>query len=201
MTTRTDKRPALAIYIDCNSAKRLDALCLLQWFSRQPLEDAGIQVYALQTAGRASRTDLRNQVLDLKAAEFIAFIDPVIEISWPALATIADRLKRASNIDCMTTEEIKVNGAGIPLIIQYGLGNPIQTFAQPGTNICRRPASPRCFWRTELVNDIKFGPAQTNGEFSAIEYAWGLRAAARCQATEHFPLKPYRLNELALNSL
>ena len=200
MTTSTEKRPALALYIDCNTAQRLDALYLLQWFSKQPLDDTGIQVYALQTAGRASRSDLRNQVLELKAAEFIAFIDPLVEINWSALATTADRLKCASNIDCMTTEEIRVNGAGTELVIQYGLGNPIQTSAQPGTNFCRRPANPRCFWRTELVRDIKFGPAQTDDEFSASEYAWSLKAATRCQATEHFPLKPYRLNEPALIS-
>ena len=198
MTTRTDKRPALAIYIDCNSAQRLDALCLLQWFSRQPLEDAGIQVCALQTAGRASRSDLRNQVLDLKAAEFIAFIDPVIEINWPALAAAAEWLQRISKIDCVSIEETQAKITGEEILIKYGLGNPIQTSAQSGSKFYRRPANPRCFWRTELVHDLKFGPAQTNDELEASEFAWSLKAAARCEVSQHFPLIPYRLIEATL---
>jgi hypothetical protein len=200
VTTSSVSRAVLALYIDCDAAQRLDALCQLQWFSRQQLEEPGIQVYALQAAGRDSRSDLRNQVLKLKAAEFIAFIDPTIEINWPTLTTIADRLKHASNIDCLTIDEIRANGAGAEIVIEYGLGNPIQTSPQPGTNVCRRPSSSRCFWRTDLVHDIKFEPAQTDDEFSASEYAWSLKAAARCQTAEHFPLKLYRLNEPAVNS-
>ena len=140
-------------------------------------------------------------MLDLKAAEFIAFIDPLVEINWLALAAAAGKLKSISKIDCASIEETRAKTAGDEILIQYGLGNPMQTAAQPGSKIYRRPANPRCFWRTELVHDLKFGPAQTSDELEASEFAWSLKAAARCETSQHFPLIPYRLIEATLGHL
>jgi len=192
VTTSTANTSVLALYIDCEAEKRLDALCLLNWFSKKPLDANGIQVLSLQSAGNASKSVLRNQALELKIAEFIAFIDPMIEIKWPELAAAAEGLKHFSQHDCITIEEHRTDTSGTETIVQYGLGNPMQTTPAPGSKICRHPANSRCFWRAGLVRDLKFDDARTADEFSASEFAWSLKAAARSESTRHFKLFPYR---------
>lgn len=192
MTTSTANTPVLALYIDCEAEKRLDALCLLNWFSKKPLDANGIQVLSLQSAGSASKSVLRNQALELKVAQFIAFIDPTIEINWPELAASAEGLKRLSQQDCVTVEERRTNQSGPETTVQYGLGNPMQTTPPPGSTICRQPANSRCFWRADLVRDLKFDDARTTDEFSASEFAWSLKAASRSETTFHLSLNLYR---------
>lgn len=194
MTTSIANNPVLALYIDCEIEKRVDALCLLNWFSKKPLEETGIQVLSLQSAGNTSKSVLRNQALGLNAAAFVAFIDPTIEINWPELAAAAEGLKHFSQTDCITVEEHRTNPPGPESIVQYGLGNPMQTTPAPGSRICRHPANPRCFWRANLVRDLKFDAANTEEEFSASEYAWSLKAAARTETALHLPLNLYRTN-------
>jgi len=194
VTTSIANIPVLALYIDCEIEKRIDALYLLNWFSKKPLDETGIQVLSLQSAGNTPKSVLRNQAHELNAAEFVAFIDPTIEINWPELATAAEGIKRFSQTDCFTVEEHRTNPSGPETIVQYGLGNPMQTTPAPGSRICRHPANPRCFWRADLVRDLKFDAANTEEEFSASEYAWSLKAAARTETTLHLPLNLYPTN-------
>jgi hypothetical protein len=134
---------------------------------------------------------LRNQLLQLRSARYVAFIDPSIKINWAALATVAKELSGLQDRDCVSVEEAIEDDTGEPTFIRYGLGNPLQISAPPGSKVRKRPANPRCLWRADLVFDINFDATASDSEFTASEFAWSIKAAARCQTTLHFPIKLY----------
>ena len=202
-TTREDSKPdqiemqnsqtLIAFFIDNEILRPFESLSLLNSFSDLADENIGIKAFLIQTPTPCNKTELRNLALDLRASTYIAFLEPKIKINKHLLRRLASEVRQRTDIDCYSLEETQVDGIGGHKIIHYGIGNPLESAPSQPNHTARRPANPRCIWRAELVSDLKFKDSDTAEEFNLNEFEWSLKAAARCQTSQHLSLATYTL--------